>query len=577
MTSTIELDPSDESRVITSQQNKPKPLGSSLAAAAARITSKKIEGMGRSGKAESWQEDAWDMFDLVGEERFLATTLANRLAQARFFVGKLPQNTTEKIETLTEGPAYEAFDTLVGHGDHFNQMVQRLGVNLFIPGDGYLVGIPKTDNGGGDAGSPKDGITPIGTPVEDHTLGDIDIKDLKWRMISVSEINFESSGEVSINDDAGNKCSYNANSIFVIRVWRPHPRRWWQADSPTRSSLPVLRELVGLTMKISANIDSRLAGSGIFLIPASADQAIRAAAGAAGDDDLSPLAEALMDAMIAPITDRSNANSVVPIMPVVPDESIEKFRYISFSSPLEAEDRANREEAIRRLALGQDCPPELLLGVSGMNHWGAWLVREDVVTTHLEPPLALICDAVTTQFLWPILQEQGIEDYDQFVVWYDVDHLIMRPNRSADAIAVHAAGELSGAALRDATGFDETSAPEADPTDPITKLILDMIRDAPSLMQTPGLAVIADQVRALVEGNSIPATPTPESVEVEGTATEDEEAPVNEDEIPSTSEDAPSVVASSALKFDRVWCGMESRHDYHEWEYEDEFVYCPGI
>lgn len=577
MSTTTELDPSEETMDLTSTvHGKQVPLGS-LTAAGIRLTSKKIKGLGRSAKAEAWQEDAWDMYDLVGEQRFLASTLANRMAQARFYVGKLPDDPTEDIQPITEGPAADAFNALVGKGNHFAQMVQRMGVNLFIPGDGYLVGIPKSaepNTGQAKAPNPSQGITPLGTYNEEEgsPLQGIDVSTLDWQMLSVTELSFETNGDITIKGaQFGEETSktWNADDIILIRTWRPHPRRWWQADSPTRSSLPVLRELVGLTMKISANIDSRLAGAGVLFVPASADQSIRAASGAMGDDVLSPLAEALMDAMLTPITDRSNASSVVPLMPVVPDESIEKFKWLT--NPMLAadpEDRANREEAIRRLALGQDCPPELLLGVSGMNHWGAWLVREDVVTTHLEPPLALICDAITTQFLWLVLEDAGVEDYEQYVVWYDVDHLILRPNRSADAIAVHAAGELNGSALRDATGFDESAAPEVDPTDNVTKLILDMIREAPSLTQNPGLEVIASQVRALVAGQVIPPTPgignDPEADSAPD-ATDSTDDSSTEGGTPDTADDGPMMASSlQSLQQTIAPCRVKKPHSQHQ-------------
>lgn len=514
MSTTTEFDPGDYSRHPLRSVQKPVPLGSSLAASASKLTTTKIKGAGRSAKAEEWQDDAWDMHDLVGEQRFLAHTLAGRMAQARFFVGRLPDNPTEAIEPLEEGLPFEAMRAFAGRGSMFAQMVERLGVNLFIPGDCYLVGLPNTESpADDDPRSPVAGISPLGEP-GGLSMDGIDIDSLQWSVRSTSEVSFDSEGQVTIAGGAGReaKTTYNADDIFLIRVWRSHPRYWWQADSPTRSSLPVLRELVGLTMHISAQVDSRLAGAGVFLIPESADRAVRAQAGKAvegtdAEGGGSPFADALMDAMITPISDRSSASAVVPVMPVVPDDSIDKFRFISFASPLDTEARSLRDEAIRRLALGQDCPPELLLGVGGMNHWGAWLVREDVVTTHLEPPLALICDAITTQYLWPVLEQNGVEDYESYAIWYDVDHLILRPDRSKDAKDLHAAGVLSAATLRDATGFDESDAPEVEPTDPAVALVMDMVRGAPSLAQNPGMAVLVGQVRAMLEGTTIPDLP----------------------------------------------------------------------
>lgn len=539
---TTEVDPDEPSAPLETVQDKKQYPMKSLMAAAQRLNSTKIKGMGRANKAEAWQQDAWDMYNLVGEQRFLSDTRANRIAQARFFVGKMPKNPTEEIEVVTEGPAYDVFESMRGKGAHFSQMIKRLAINLGVPGDGYIAGLPKDGPVKKDGTISKlvNGISPFGGKKDEDDLEGIVLEDLRWRMISISEIQFDKTGEVKIRDEDDKWVEWNADDIILIRVWNPHPERFSQADSPVRSNLPVLRELVGLTMKISANIDSRLAGAGILWIPTEIDQAVRAAAGATGEDDLSPLAEAVMDAMITPISDRSNASSVVPLMPVVPGDWIEKIRYDDFAKLATSEDRQDREEAIRRMALGEDCPPELLLGVGNMNHWGAWLVKEDVVTTHLEPPLALMCDAMTSQFFWPVLEQQNLDDFEDYVIWYDVTHLIVKPDKSDDALAVFNAGELSGESLRDATGFGEDDAPPADPTDPVTKLVLDLVKGAPTLMQNPGLDVIAAQIKALVDGGTIPETPAQETPAEEVPAVQEGEEPEPNTEggVPSTQNDS---------------------------------------
>ena len=63
-----------------------QPLGS-LTAAATRLSKKKISPR-RSSVADDWQDEAWQMYDQVGEQRFLASTLAGRVSQARLFVGR---------------------------------------------------------------------------------------------------------------------------------------------------------------------------------------------------------------------------------------------------------------------------------------------------------------------------------------------------------------------------------------------------------------------------------------------------------------------------------------------------------
>jgi hypothetical protein len=440
--------------VPTSKQvspSRPRPL-QSLTASAQRLTSEHITARSGFGKAEAWQEDAWEMFDLVGEQRFLSTTLGNRLSQARMYVGRVPTNPVEEPDPIedNEGLPARVFAFFGTSPAQRSQMISRLAINLFVAGDGWFAGIPKHMM----PGAPR--------RIDRPNLEDLTLDELEWRMLSVSEVSFNQ-GQVTLRlgEDTDERVVASPDSLFLVRCWRPHPRRYWQADSPTRSSLPVLRELVGLTMSISAQVDSRLAGAGLLIVPQSAKRALQVAAGIPEDSDEDPFTEALMEAMLTPISDRSSASAVVPLVVVVPDDAADKFEHITFDKPYDEQAQSLREEAIRRLALGQDAPPELLLGTAGMNHWGAWLVREDVVTTHIEPPLALICDAITTQYLWPVLIEAGMSETEahNYVVWYDVSHMVQRPNRLTDAITLHDKGAISDDSLREAGGFTDDDAP----------------------------------------------------------------------------------------------------------------------
>jgi len=302
----------------------------------------------------------------------------------------------------------------------------------------------------------------------------------------------------------------------------------------------VLRELVGLTMHISAQVDSRLAGAGLFLVPDTAKRALQAALGIDPNDEDAedPVLAALMEAMLTAIKDRANAAALVPLTMAVPDETVELFRHITFSTPLDEKAAELRDESIRRLALGQDAPPELLLGTSGMNHWGSWLVQEDVITTHVEPPLALICDAYTTQWLWPVLMENGLspEQAHRYVVWYDVSDLMVRPNHSQDAFTLHERGVITDKALRAATGFDDSDGPEWEEAldDPMVSLALDLCSKSPSLLNEPGLAKLVDSLRVVIEGKpSDPELAPPPPPQLTGG---DEEPDTEEEEEP----DAPA-------------------------------------
>lgn len=487
-----------------------------LTASAQRLTATRDQSndhaRGSARKVAEWQEEAWEMRDLIGEQRFLGDTLAGRMGQAALYVGKIdPQAPPGQRPKMDENPVHQAILDAIGDGPAgLSQLLTRCGVNLFVAGEAWLVGIPpRFIKGTAEYEERQSQRNAFGLPTidrgdESQTVAADDLMRYTWRIFSVSEIEADRENNVSVELDDGEKVKANINELYAIRIWRPHPRRAWEADSPTRASLPVLRELLGLTMHVSAQIDSRLAGAGILFISNKADVATKEAAGMPINSPDSPVTQALVTAAQTAIKDRSSASALVPIVITVPDDVVDNHKFVTFSTPLDKEARALRDEAIRRLALGQDAPPELLLGVAGMNHWGAWLVREDVVKTHLEPPLALICDAITTQYLRPVLRATGMseEEAAQYVVWYDVDELITRPNRGADAKELFQLGILSDTSTREANGFTDEDAPKATvQADPALDVAFAAIAKNPSLMADPGLPRLVQQIRDVLAGS----------------------------------------------------------------------------
>lgn len=549
------LRPSAEAQLTAAARPKPVPLG--LSASAARLKKQTLATtLRRGGPDAGWQADAWEMYDLVGEQRFLANVLAGRASQARLYVGRLPSHDPLASPEVLDDPTLQSMLDSIGRAATGRaQIVLRAVMNYFIAGEGFLVGIPSHLLAAA-RGEKVDSPVP---PSSEILLG-----DLEWRFLSTAELSYKSETTVnlSLTEAGGKAVETPVDSLYIIRSWRPHPRASWLPDSPTRSSLPVLRELVGLTMAIGAQVDSRLSGAGMLLVPDSARKAMLRTMGLPEDSEADPMADALIDAMSTAIQDRASAASFVPLVVTVPDNSVENFKHITFSSTFDKEMRPLREEAIRRLALGQDAPPELLLGVGGMNHWGAWLVREDVVTTHLEPPLALFCDSLTTQYLRPLMQALGYsqDEIDDTVVWYDVSHMIIRPNRGTDAQVLYDKGELSAEALRRENGFDENDAPPIlGESDPAVDLALQLVAAAPSLMQAPGLPGIVEQIRLVQNGNTSAAA---EAVAEGGTgnvdptsdavpATRDSSTPAaSSGDIPATSDapaDPAAVTASAVL------------------------------
>lgn len=473
----------------------------------------------RSPAARSWQAEAWAAYDEVGEERFLASTLSGRLSQARLYVQHKPSSgdhsslrddETDVTDTATAAVASLAEAVLAALGasqQDLGQMLQRLATNLFVAGEGWLVGVPSHLVPGIDSTDPT-----ATAPSPDPALS-----DLVWRVLAVTEVTTvaaptpTAAGRVRLNlgSDASAPVEVSTDEIYLIRIWRPHPARYWEADSPTRACLPILRELIGLTRHISAQIDSRLAGAGLLVVPSSASAALASdAADAYGTGQPDPFVSALMESMLRPIENRDDASAVVPLVVTVPDEAADKVSHLTFSSALDSGARDLRDEAIRRLALAQDAPPELLLGSGAMNHWGAWLTREDTVTTHIEPVLALICEALTSQYLRPVLLSAGLSEdvVRTLTVGYDVSALVARPNRSEEALNLHKSGAISDEALREASGFDDSDEKPLEERALMNAIAL--ATKQPALLTSPGLGPITEELLKVYRGDYSAPSPS---------------------------------------------------------------------
>ena len=60
-------------------------------------------------------------------------------------------------------------------------------------------------------------------------------------------------------------------SSIVYRLWTPHPRYSWLADSPMRGVLDLCKELLTLTQAVNAMAINHAARAGMMLVPEELD------------------------------------------------------------------------------------------------------------------------------------------------------------------------------------------------------------------------------------------------------------------------------------------------------------------
>ncbi|WP_199570541.1 hypothetical protein [Streptomyces murinus] len=411
-----------------------------LTAAASRYTSRKIRGRGPGD--QSWQQRAYDMYHQVPEVRFAASWISNAMSGVRLFAGRRADDGT--IEPAPAGHlAHEVVSQIAGGPDGQAKMLGAFGKHLTVPGEGWVIVRPNSEV-----------LSPY-SPEDGHD----------WRVLSVKEVR-QQSGKLIAEIDGeevpipeGDPDNMDPDAPVAIRVWEPDPERAIEADSPVRSSLELLEELLLLNAAVKAIARSRITGRGLLLIPKGTRFPTAGTQQGQAEDDL---IEIFMTIAETAIRDPESAAATVPIILELPADAIAEFKHIKFESEFDELAIKLREEAVRRFATGLEIPAEILLGLGDVNHWGQWALTSEAIRLGIEPKAGTVCYAFTQQWLRPILEAEGVEDWHRWLVWYDTSPLRVRTNRSETALQAFDRGVISAQALRRETGFDEADAPSAE-------------------------------------------------------------------------------------------------------------------
>ena len=405
----------------------PTPEPAALTAAAAPVTNPRTELL---RTPDTWQEEAWQFYADLGEFRYAADWEANILSRIRLYAAKLEPGADEPVRAKA-GTAVDLMTTFAGGVGGQAQIMSGLATQLTVPGEGYL--IVESVNG-----------------IE------------QWAVRSIDEVR-AARGHYEVIDENnprdGNQWRPLASeSMAPIRVWRPNKRYHHVADSPARAARATMRELELVNRHIIAQYLSRLASAGVVVFPDEITFPVREEFADAPD----PFMEEWIENAKTAISTPGTAAAVVPMPIRVPGEYVDKIKHIDFTLKIDDKIIEKRDSAIKRLASQLNVPPEVLLGMSDLNHWNAWISDENNLKINTAPDAELIAQAITTGYLQPRLRASGVEDWATWVVWYDMSELTLRPDRSEDAVLLYDRLEINGAALRRETGFVEADKPTDD-------------------------------------------------------------------------------------------------------------------
>lgn len=414
-----------------------------ITGAAERYLSSRLTGTKKSTGSAGWQEQAWSYYSDgdTPEVGFAATWIGNAMRQALLFAGRRsPDGTVEPLPA--DHPASELVAQIAGGPAGQAELLAEFGPHLVVAGEGWML---IRDNGA------------------------------DWRVLSVLELSHRAGRLVAEVDDGKveipGEGSDDPEAPVAIRVWDPHPRKHMEADSPVGRSLGLLNELRLLNASVAAIARSQLTGRGVIFVPQGTRFPAAPGTNAAEDD----LIEVFLQVAETAYKDPESAAAAVPILLEVPEGK--EWGRLTFESEFDELAIKLREEAIRRFAAGLDTPAEILLGLAETNHWNVWQIEDSAITLAVEPRLGLVCDALTTQWLRPLLGDIG--DVEDLVVWYDSSPLRVRANRPQTALEVFRAGGISLDTLRRETGFDDSDAPSEE--ERREELLIRLVSNAPSL------------------------------------------------------------------------------------------------
>lgn len=294
-----------------------------------------------------WQTDAYELAREVGEAGYVMHLTANTLSMCDF----LPRRDVgEGMEADTDERPAEVMAALVGPRGGVKEIYRRIALHASIAGEWYLVGLTVDD--GGDNG-------------------------ILWEALSVRELEINTAGDVTRRRDGSLRETIDEDSdAYLARGWISDAEFSDRADSQMRRALPACREVAVHSQVIDATGRSKVA-AGILFIPE--EMSFGSEEEDLSDEDMmDALSQEVLEHLSAPIVDRENQASYVPLVMRGPAEHGQAIRLIEIGKSYDQSAIELRDKALTRVLRMLDIPPELVDGKGGMSHWGSYNVDHEL-------------------------------------------------------------------------------------------------------------------------------------------------------------------------------------------------------
>jgi hypothetical protein len=449
----------------------------SLIASAVRMGLSEEAWRGYRFTDEAWQKQAWDFYDTNPQLHNAIDYIGAACSMIRVYVAEVDENGVRQGEVDHDSEIGALSETLFGGPANKAEILRAIGESLSVAGECFILGrAAKTED-------PFDRWW-VAAPSEVRRQGDI----------------------VYVQMGRAVREELNPGRDIVIRVWTPHPRRAFLADSPVRALLSLLFEMEQMQMFIRSQMNSRIANATILPVPSTL-AAPKGDSQAVGTDDIY---QQLFEVITSNLEGRGTAAQVAPIlwqMPLAELTAMAGVQPIRFDSPLSDQAIELRKEQQQKLAIGINVPTEIQVGGREMNHWSIWWAGEEFIIKTVMPLMNRIVDALTTAYLVPALKALG-KDPAKYTYWYDTAPLANSANKLADALNLYAQGIVSASTVRREGSYSEADAPSKEEEN--TRYIKEVILRDPTLFASQAVREeIGIEIEDMMPELSTPPPPPP--------------------------------------------------------------------
>jgi hypothetical protein len=470
----------------------------------------------RQSASSSWQSEAWEYYDAIGEIKYAFNLVASVVSRIRLYAAVVDDPaeapvSVKKSATVSPELAAAAERALARLDSAYGGqagLLKDAALNLQVTGECYLVQVPER----------------IGSRLPES-----------WDIRSTDELQIDQKGRYVINPirDIGGAASStmsmgNKNAIqlpsdaFIGRMWKSHPRYSLESDSSLRGLLDLCAELLLLNRTFRATARSRLNAGALYLpdglsVAASPDPDYPYDENGEYDqqynaeESADDFEDQLIDAMTTPIKDEDSASAVVPLIIRGPAELGDKIKQFKFERSFDASLVQRADRVLERIMQGLDVPKDIVSGLANVKYSNALQIDESLYKAHIEPLMLLIADALTVVYLRPYLISIGYaeEEVARLHIWYDPSQVATRNDRASDADAGFDKMAVSYDTWRRTHGFSDQDAP--DPTEVALRLIIEKGAVAPELTASVLSAIAPDLMNKVFQAqqaqSQAPLTP----------------------------------------------------------------------